>query len=178
MIIYMRSFKLGDRVLINTNGIVGDIIEQALLVTKVRTIQNEEISIPNSLLLSSPITNYSKESQKSGLILHTSVTIGYDAPWRQVHELLINAAKITPAILSEPEPHVFQKSLDDFYVSYEVRAYTDQPNKMAKIYSDLHQNIQDRFNESGVEIMSPHYRAHRQGPSTISKSFDKREEAI
>ena len=169
MIIYMQSFKEGDKV--SVNNIIGDIKEQTLLVTKIQTIQNEEISIPNSILLTSPITNYSKEAATSGLILKSAVTIGYDVPWRQVHELLIGAALATRHILSEPEPHVFQKSLDDYYVSYEIRGYTKYPNKMAATYSELHQHIQDKFNDAGVEIMSPHYRAHRDGPVTMPPQY-------
>jgi small-conductance mechanosensitive channel len=98
--------------------------------------------------------------------LHTTVTIGYDAPWRQIHALLIQAAKQTAGVLAEPLPFVFQTSLDDFYVSYQINAFTNQPSKMAAIYSDLHQNIQDTFYEAGVEIMSPHYAALRDGNAT------------
>lgn len=98
-----------------------------------------------------------------GLILHTSITIGYDSPWRQVHELMIEAARRTENIEAEPGPFVLQTSLDDFYVSYELNAYTYQPALMALTYSRLHENIQETFNEAGVEIMSPHYRAQRDG---------------
>lgn len=102
------------------------------------------------------------------------MTIGYDAPWRTVHELLINAALSTEDILKEPKPFVFQASPDDFYVSYQLNAYTDQPNKMAVIYAALHQNIQDKFNEGGIEIMSPHYSALRDGnQTTISGDYLK-----
>ncbi|NJL16133.1 MAG: mechanosensitive ion channel [Nitrospira sp.] len=100
------------------------------------------------------------------LILHTSVTIGYDTPWQKVHELLIAAAKKTAHILEEPEPFVLQTSLNDFYVTYEINAYTGAPNKMAAIYSELNQHIQDQFNEAGVEIMSPHYTQIRDGNRT------------
>lgn len=161
---YMRPFKLGDRVKIADT--MGDVIEKTLLVTRVRSIKNVDISIPNSMVLSSHIINFSSSAQDSGLILHTSVTIGYDAPWKQVHALLNAAADATENILKDPKPFVFQTSLDDFYVSYELNAYTDAPNAMAKIYSELHQNIQDKFNEAGVEIMSPHYAAVRDGNQT------------
>ena len=161
---YMRAFRIGDRVKISDT--VGDVIEKTLLVTRVRTIKNEDITIPNSMILSSHIINYSALIKESGLILHTSVTIGYDAPWRKVHELLIAAALNTEHILKEPAPFVLQTSLDDFYVSYEINAYTDKPSKMAVIYSELHQNIQDSFNAGGVEIMSPHYSSLRDGNQT------------
>ncbi|MFH1863068.1 MAG: mechanosensitive ion channel domain-containing protein [bacterium] len=158
---YMRPFKIGDRVRIA--DAMGDVVEKTLLVTRVRTIKNVDITIPNAMVLSSHIINFSSSAAEKGLILHTGVTIGYDAPWRQVHELLISAAQATEHILKDPAPFILQTSLDDFYVSYELNAYTDQPNIMAKIYSELHQNIQDKFNEAGVEIMSPHYAAARDG---------------
>jgi small-conductance mechanosensitive channel len=161
---YMRAFRIGDR--IRVSDAVGDVIEKTLLVTRVRTIKNEDITIPNAMILSSHIVNYSALIDKSGLILHTSVTIGYDAPWRRVHELLIAAAQNTEHILKEPAPFVLQTNLDDFYVSYEINAYTDKPSKMAAIYSELHQNIQDSFNAGGVEIMSPHYSSLRDGNQT------------
>ncbi len=165
---YMRSFKIGDRVKIGE--VTGDIIEKSLLVTRIRTIKNEDITIPNSTILNSHTINYSSSSQKSGLILNTTVTIGYDAPWRQVHQLLIDAAKSTEFILKEPQPFVLQTSLDDFFVSYQINAYTNEPNKQATIYSQLHQNIQDKFNEAGVEIMSSHYSSIRDGNQTTIPS--------
>ncbi len=161
---YMRPFKIGERVKIADT--IGDVVERTLLVTRVRTIKNEDITIPNSGILGNHIINYSSSAGNQGLILHTSVSIGYDAPWKKVHELLIEAANATKDILKNPSPFVLQASLDDFYVNYEINAYTDQPNKMAVIYSELHQNIQDKFNEGGVEIMSPHYSALRDGNQT------------
>lgn len=158
---YMRPFMVGDRVKIADT--VGDIVEKTLLVTRVRTIKNVDVTIPNSMVLGSHIINFSSSAQDRGLILHTGVTIGYDVPWRQVHELLISAALATEHILKDPKPFVLQTSLDDFYVSYELNAVTNEPGIMAKIYSQLHQNIQDKFFEAGVEIMSPHYGAMRDG---------------
>jgi small-conductance mechanosensitive channel len=164
VITYMRAFKIGDRVKIGDD--VGDVIEKKLLLTRIRTIKNEDITIPNSTILSRHTINFSSASQSLGLILHTTVTIGYDAPWRTVHQLLISAAKNTPGILDQPEPFVLQTSLDNSYVSYQINAYTNEPNRMAEIYSGLHQNIQDKFNEAKVEIMSPHYQAIRDGNQT------------
>ncbi|HEY9179066.1 MAG TPA: mechanosensitive ion channel domain-containing protein [Flavipsychrobacter sp.] len=158
---YMRAFKIGDRVKIGES--VGDIIEKTLLVTRLRTIKNEDITIPNSTVLNSHTINYSAAAGEIGLIVHSTVTIGYDVPWKHVHELLINAASDTVYIINNPKPFVLQTSLDDFYVSYQVNAYTKEPSKQAEIYSSLHQNIQDKFNEAGVEIMSPHYKALRDG---------------
>lgn len=161
---YMRPFQLGDRVKIADT--VGDIVEKTLLVTRVRTVKNVDITIPNAMVLSSHIINFSSTAQDGGLILHTGVTIGYDVPWKQVHQLLLTAADRTAGLLKEPKPFVLQTSLDDFYVSYELNVYTETPNIMARLYSELHQHIQDAFNEAGVEIMSPHYGAQRDGNQT------------
>ncbi|MGA9813097.1 MAG: mechanosensitive ion channel domain-containing protein [Terriglobales bacterium] len=158
---YMRAFKIGDRVKIADT--MGDVIEKTLLITRVRTIKNVEITIANAMVLGSHIINFSASGQQEGLVLHTTVTIGYDAPWRTVHQLLIDAALSTEAILKQPEPFILQTALGDFYVHYELNAYTNQPSQMAKIYSDLHANIQDKFNAAGVEIMSPHFAAVRDG---------------
>jgi len=158
---YMRAFKLGDRVQIADT--VGDVMESSLLVTRIRTIKNVEITIANSMVLNSHIINYSGSTHPDGLILHTTVTIGYDAPWRNVHELLVEAALATENILKKPQPFVLQTALDDFYVHYQINAYTDKPSLMSNTYSDLHQNIQDKFYEAGVEIMSPHASMVRDG---------------
>jgi small-conductance mechanosensitive channel len=166
VITYMRAFKVGDRVQIGE--ITGDIIEKTALVTRIRTIKNEDITVPNSTVLSSNTINYSSNTrpEDKGLILHTTVTIGYDVPWKNMHEALIKAALRTKFLLSEPSPFVLQTSLDDFFVSYQVNAYTKEANKQADIYSDLHQNIQDCCNEAGIEILSPHYRNLRDGNAT------------
>jgi small-conductance mechanosensitive channel len=161
---YTRAFQLGDRVKVGDT--VGDVVEKTLLVTRIRSIKNVEIAIPNAMVLSSHIINYSYSARDQGLVLHTTVTIGYDAPWRTVHQLLIDAALATEHILKEPKPFVLQTALNDFFVSYEINAFTSQPNLMARTYSDLHQNIQDAFNKAGVEIMSPHYSALRDGNYT------------
>lgn len=171
VITYMRSFRPGDRVKIADT--VGDIVEKTLLVTRVRTVKNTDITIPNSLVLSSHIINFSSLAASDGLILHTEVTIGYDAPWIKVHELLIQAARKTDGILSTPAPFVLQTALEDSYVRYQINAYTRQANAMAQIYSSLHQNIQDCFNEANVEIMSPSYSAIRDG-NTVTTPADKR----
>lgn len=170
VITYMRPFKIGDRVKIGE--ITGDVIEKTLLVTRIRTIKNEEITVPNASILNGHTINFTSSSKELGLILHTTVTIGYDAPWQQVHELLINAALATDGILKDQRPFVLQTGLEDFYVAYELNAYTDQPQRMAAIYSALHQQIQDHFNAGGIEIMSPHYRAQRNGnASTIPAAY-------
>lgn len=167
---YMRAFQLGDMVKIGET--IGDIVEKTLLVTRVKTRYNEIITIPNSTIMNSNTVNYSAEARTNGLILKTVVTIGYDVPWKVTHDLLIQAAVRTDRILKEPKPFVLQLSLDDFYPSYELNCFTREANAQAGIYSELHQNIQDCFNEAGVEIMSPHYRAHRDGNTvTIPASY-------
>ncbi len=158
---YMRPFRVGDRVRISDT--MGDVIAKGLLVTRLRTTKNVEVTIPNAAILGGQILNYSEKGKEGQLILHTTVTIGYDAPWRKVHELLIAAALETPGILREPAPFVLQTSLNDFHVSYEINAYTDRPNAMASTYSALHASIQDKFNAAGVEILSPAYQALRDG---------------
>lgn len=158
---YTRAFNVGDRVRIGET--TGDVIAKSLLVTRIRTIKNIDVTVPNAMVLSSHVLNYTAMAAESGIILHTGVTIGYDAPWRQVHQLLIDAAKATEGINAEPAPFVLQTSLDDFYVSYQLNAYTSHAKGMARIYSELHANIQDAFNAAGVEIMSPHYKALRDG---------------
>ncbi len=164
VITYMRPFKIGDRIRIG--DITGDVVEKTLLVTRVRTIKNEVITIPNSSVLNGNTTNYSSEAMEKGLIIHTTVTIGYDVPWTIMHQALIDAAMRSDLILDEPKPFVLQTSLDDFYVSYQINAYIREAGKQALIYSNLHQNIQDVCNERGIEILSPHYRAARDGNMT------------
>ncbi len=158
---YMRPFKVGDRIKIGE--ITGEVVEKTLLVTRLLTIKNEVITIPNSTILSGNTTNYSSETETKGLIIYSSVTIGYDVAWREMHAALIEAADRCELIMHEPKPFVLQTSLDDFYVSYQINAYIKDAGKQAIIYSELHQNIQDVCAERGIEIMSPHYRAERDG---------------
>jgi small-conductance mechanosensitive channel len=168
VITYMRPFRIGDRVKIG--DITGDIVEKTTLVTRIRTVKNEDVTVPNSAVLSSSTINYSTHASapEYGLIIHTTVTIGYDVPWKEVHQALIEAALRSELILKNPMPFVLQTSLDDFYVSYQVNGYTKEANNLASIYSQLHQNIQDCFNEVGIEIMSPHYRSLRDGNMTTT----------
>jgi small-conductance mechanosensitive channel len=158
---YTRAFEIGDRVRIADT--MGDVREKTLLVTRVRTIKNVDITVPNAMVLVSHVVNFSSSAKDQGLILHTAVTIGYDVPWPQVHEPLISAARNTQYILDVPSPFVLQTALNDLNVSYELNAYTDEPNLMANTCSDLHRSIQGEFNEAGIEILSPHYTALRDG---------------
>jgi small-conductance mechanosensitive channel len=180
---YMRGFRVGDVVKIGDT--TGKVTAVSLLVTRLRTPKNLEITIPNSMLMSSQVINYSFAAGEGRLILPTSITIGYDAPWRQVHGLLLLAAERTAQVLREPAPFVLQSALDDFYVKYELNVYAASSDNMPLLYSELHQNIQDAFNEFGVQIMSPHYvadpvsakivpREHwRQPPARNPESSDK-----
>ncbi|PPK85117.1 mechanosensitive ion channel-like protein [Neolewinella xylanilytica] len=172
---YMRPFVIGDRVRIN--DVTGDVIGKSLLVTRIKTVRNEEVTIPNGILMNGGVMNYSSLTAQHGLILHTSLTIGYDVPWPQVHRLMIAAAERTALVDRDPAPFVLQKALNDWYVEYELNAYTHDSHRMARIYSDLHANLQDTFQEAGVEIMSPHYMALRDGngttiPGTVAKDRD------
>lgn len=172
VITYMRSFKVGDR--IKLNDTTGNVIEKTPLVIRVRTPKNEIVTIPNSFMMSSQTVNYSNSARVYGLIIHSEVTIGYDAPWRKVHELLIDAALNTPGVQEAPPPFVLQTSLSDFYPVYQVNAYINDVDKTALIYSNLHQNIQDRFNDAGIEILSPHYNSIRDGNETTIPKDDLR----
>jgi small-conductance mechanosensitive channel len=158
---YMRSFLIGDWVKIGDT--IGEVVERNILVTRILTPKQEVITIPNATVMNGSVMNYTREATNAGVIFHTTVTIGYDAPWKTVHELLINAAVATEHVLRSPEPFVLQTALNDFYVAYELNAYTDVPRRMQFIYSDLHQNVQDKFNDAGVEICSPHFASLRDG---------------
>lgn len=164
VITYMRPFKVGDRVKIGE--ITGDVLEKTMLVTRMRTVKNEEITVPNATILSSHTINYTTAAEKNGLIVHTTITLGYDVPWAKVHDALVTAALRTNLVEQQPKPFVLQTSLEDFYVAYQINAYTFAPSSQAKIYSDLHQHIQDCCNEAGIEILSPHYQALRDGNMT------------
>lgn len=164
VITYMRPFKVGDRVKIG--DVVGDVVGKTMLVTRIRTIKNEDVTVPNATVLSTHTINYSSNAPNTGLILHTTVTIGYDVPWAKISQALLTAADRTALLLKDPKPFVLQTSLEDFYVAYQINAYTREPNKQMIIYSELHQHIQDCCNELGIEIMSPHYRTMRDGNMT------------
>lgn len=171
---YTGAFRLNDRIRIGE--VTGDVIEKRLLVTILRTIKNEDVSIPNSLVINNHIVNYSAQARTQGLILHTAVTIGYDVPWRRVEELLIDAARTTVGIRATPPPFVLQTALNDFNVTYELNAYTELAPEMAVIYSRLHCQIQEQFAAAGVEIMSPGYLAIRDGNARVLPARDNRPE--
>jgi small-conductance mechanosensitive channel len=161
---YMRPYTVGDR--IRVADAEGMVLERSLLVTRLRTDKSEEITLPNATVLSGHVQNYSARARGAGLIVHTSVTIGYSTPWRRVHELLLGAAADAAGsglVRTDPPPFVLRRSLDDFYVRYELNAATSRPEVLPAVYARLHEAIQDRFAAAGVEIMSPHYAALRDG---------------
>jgi small-conductance mechanosensitive channel len=159
VITYMRSFRIGDVIQVGEH--FGRVVETTMFLTRIRTPKNVEINVPNSVILGSNVVNYSAQAASGGVILHSEVTIGYQWPWRQVHALLLRAAERTEGIMKDPKPFVLQRSLGDFGVFYQINGHTDQPHRMTQIYSQLHKNIQDEFNEFGVEIMTPAYEGDR-----------------
>ena len=159
VITYMRPFKIGDR--IKMGELTGNVIEKTALVTRIKTPKNELITIPNSNVMSAHTINYSLSAKEYGLILYTSVTIGYDVPWEKVHELLMEVARCTDNLSKKQKPFILQDSLSDFYVEYQLNVYIKDANLMNKVYSDLRQNAQDVFAKAGVELLSPHYRVNK-----------------
>ena len=166
-LIYRRAFKVGDR--IKVGDVLGDVMAIRQQVTQLRTPKNEEVTIPSSTILGSSVVNYSTLAREGGLILHTTVGIGYETPWRQVEAMLIDAANRTQDLKREPPPFVLQTSLSDFCVMYEINAYCDRPQEMSQLYTALHQNILDVFNEHGVQIMTPAYVADTAQPKVVAK---------
>lgn len=166
-LVYRRAFQEGDR--IKVNEILGDVMERRILTTRLRSLKNEEIIVPNSEILNNHVTNYSAAAREKGLILHTTVGIGYETPWRQVEAMLIEAADRTPGLLKDPPPFVLQLALGDFCVTYELNVYCDRPYYMMELYTGLSQNILDVFNEHGVQIMTPAYMADAEQPKIVPK---------
>lgn len=170
VITYMRPFKIGD--FIKVKDTVGNVIEKTPFVTRLRTIKNEVVTIPNSFIMTSDTVNYSASARRYGLIIHTMLTMGYETPWREVHKLLIEAALHTPGVLRHPEPFVLETELNDNYMCYQINAYIDNADRLPQITSDLHQNIQDYFHTAGIELVAPHYFATRDGSdSKIARDF-------
>ena len=155
VVIYSRALSRGDCVRIG--DIEGVVTEVHLLSTRLLTIQGEEVTIPNTVVVNGPVKNFGRAMKGQGALVSARVSIGYDAPWRRVHTLLLDAAKETPGIRAEPVPYVLQRALDDFYVQYEVFAAVENPVDRPVVASALHARIQDGFNAAGVQIMSPHY---------------------
>jgi small-conductance mechanosensitive channel len=157
ILMYSRTMRAGEYVSISDKE--GTVVELGLFTTRIRTGMGEELTLPNSLILGAVTKNYSRTVQGHGFIISTTVTIGYDTPWRQVHAMLIEAAGRTSGVLSDPAPRVFQTALSDYYPEYRLvcQAVPSTPLPRAVVMTSLHANIQDVFNEYGVQIMSPHY---------------------
>lgn len=166
-LVYRRAFRVGDRIKVNEQ--VGDVMERRLLVTHLRSLKNEEVIVPNSEILNNSVINYSSLAKEEGLILHRTVGIGYETPWRQVEAMLMEAADRTAGLLKDPRPFVLLQSLGDFCVIYEVNVYSDRPHDMMKQYTLLSQNILDVFNEHGVQIMTPNYEGDPDQPKIVPK---------
>jgi len=164
---YRRTFRMGDRVKIGE--VVGDVEQVGVMVTRLRTLKNEEAVIPNSQILQGEVVNYSAYARQGGLILHTRVGIGYEVPWRQVEAMLLLAADRTPGVLREPRPFVLQSGLADFCVNYELNVYCDQANAMLELYTELHRRVLDVFNEHGVQIMTPAYQRDPEQPKIVPR---------
>lgn len=162
---YSRSFRVGERVRIGDH--VGDVVSLGFFATKLRSIRNEEITLPNGQVASSSIVNYSRLAAEPGLVLHTEVTLGYDVDWRRVHALLIEAAGAVEGVEPEPPPRVFQRSLGDSNVTYEITCTTRDSHDQLRLYSDLHASIQDAFARAGIEILSPDYHAVRDANAPV-----------
>jgi small-conductance mechanosensitive channel len=166
-LIYRRTFKIGDR--IRVGEIEGLVTNAGALVTHLQTLKNEDIIVPNSLIMNSNVTNFSTLASTRGLILHTTVGIGYETPWRQVDAMLKLAAERTPGMLKEPPPFVLLLSLGDFAVTYELNVYTNDPLNQARLYAALHRNVLDVFNEYGVQIMTPAYEGDPEAPKVVTR---------
>lgn len=164
---YRRAFRIGDRVRIGT--VEGDVAEVRLQVTHLRTPKNEDVVIPNSMILNGEVVNYSTLARSRGLILHTTVGIGYETPWRQVEAMLLMAAERVEGLLREPLPFVLQKALGDFCVTYELNVYCDRPQAMPQLYTELHRSILDVFNEYGIQIMTPAYEGDPEQPKLVPR---------
>lgn len=165
MLIYTRAFREGDRVEIN--GVVGVVVDQSLLVTRIQTPLDELVSIPNASVIAASVRNYSLPGREIArpVALATTVTIGYDVPWRQVHALLLAAADRTPGLVNQPPARVLQTSLNDCHITYELNAAVADPLTYRETLSDLLGAIQDSFAAADVEILSPLFQVNREGPA-------------
>ncbi|MDR0597790.1 MAG: mechanosensitive ion channel family protein [Treponema sp.] len=170
VITYMRPFKIGDRIQLNET--VGFVVEKSAMVTRIITHKNEYVTFPNLMVLSSKIVNYhtSSDENEEGLILYAEVTMGYAVPWRQVHEILLGAARKTAFAEEKPGPFVLQTALDDYYARYQINLYTKAVEKVPSIYSELYQNLQDGFVEAGISLTAPSYQIRIPGDTETRPS--------
>ncbi len=171
-VIYRRSTSIGDRIQIGDH--IGDVVQIKLMETHLKSIKNELISIPNAQLMNSDVVNFSKKTDGSGLLLHTTVGIGYEEPPEKVEAMLIEAAGRTRGIKSKPEPFVLWTALADYAINYQINGYTTRGSIIPKIRSDLHRNIVAVFNENGVQIMTPSYMSDPAEPKIPAEEWDGR----
>ncbi len=170
IILYAHALRPGQYVRVGDSE--GTVVEIGMFSTRLRTGLGEDVLVPNNFILANTLKNFSSRSRgNAGFVLDTSVTIGYDAPWRQVEAMLLEAAKRVPAIASSPAPYVIQTELADFYVAYRLVASSNEsvPRQRMEVLNDLHAAIQDVFNENGVQIMSPHYVLDPRAPKVVPK---------
>ncbi|NOD62931.1 MULTISPECIES: mechanosensitive ion channel family protein [unclassified Ruegeria] len=169
-VIYRRSTSIGDRIQIGDH--IGDVVQIKLMETHLKSIKNELISIPNAQLMNSDVVNFSKKTDGSGLLLHTTVGIGYEEPPEKVEAMLIEAANRTKGIKAKPEPFVLWTALADYAINYQINGYTTRGSIIPKIRSDLHRNIVAVFNENNVQIMTPSYMADPPEPKIPTEEWD------
>ena len=171
-LVYSRALKRGEHVIIGAPGneVEGVVTEVGALATRIVTMRNQEATVPNAVVVGNPIRNFSRQSGEDGTLVSAKVTIGYDTPWRQVHAMLEQAARRTPGVRARPAPRVLQAALSDFYVEYELLVNIDRPLERLQIMSGLNANIQDVFNEYGVQIMSPHFLGQPADPVVVPRS--------
>lgn len=167
VVVYSRAFREGDFVKIGE--VEGTVVRRGSLSTKIRNVRNEEVTLPNGIVIASPTVNYTRLAGGSGALVSATVTIGYDAPWRQVHALLELAASRTPGLRKAPPPTVVQRALSDFYVEYQLVAQAERSDDRPLALSRLHAAIQDAFNEHGVQIMSPHFLGQPPAPVVVPR---------
>jgi small-conductance mechanosensitive channel len=169
ILMYARALRSGDFVKIGDAE--GTVVELGMVATRLRTGTGEEVVLPNAFVVANITRNFSRESGGHGFVVQVDVTIGYSTPWRQVHAMLLEAARRTQGILADPPPYVIQSALSDFYVEYKLVAYAgpEAPALRALVISELNANVQDVFNEYGVQIMSPHYLGDPEHPQIVPK---------
>ncbi len=167
VLMYARALKPGDYVRVGETE--GTVMELGLLSTKIMTTKREEVTLPNAVVVGATVKNFSRSRDTTLLLLYTSVTIGYDTPWRQVEGLLLNAARRTDGLQSDPPPFVLKTALSDFYIEYQLNAIISNPPDRIRVLDKLHANILDSFNEFGVQITSPHYIADPSQPAVVPR---------
>jgi small-conductance mechanosensitive channel len=167
VLMYSRALRVGDYVRIGERE--GTITSLSLLTTKMVTPRREEVILPNAVVTGNDVVNYSRSAEHGDVVIGTSVTIGYDTPWRQVHALLLRAAERSDGVRRQPAPYVLQTALTDFYVEYRLCVHPVDPHRRAVVLDEVHRNILDAFNEFGVQIMSPHYETNVPQPAIVPR---------